>query len=92
MDDLSLWIRNVASAAHHVGTARMADHPSRGVVDANQQVFGMSNLFVGDGSVFPTAGSTNPSMTITALALRLAHHLTSREAAIPVPEPAGAHA
>jgi choline dehydrogenase-like flavoprotein len=85
-DDLSLWIQNVASAAHHVGTARMADHPRRGVVDANQQVFGISNLFVGDGSVFPTAGSTNPSLTITALALRLADHLIARQRPIAVRE------
>jgi choline dehydrogenase-like flavoprotein len=84
MDALDVWKRNVASAAHHVGTARMADHPRFGVVDANLQVFGTKNLFVGDASVFSTAGNTNPSLTITALALRLGAHLASRERAITV--------
>src|SRR5262249_32598991 len=54
-DPAALWREHVASAAHHVGTTRMADHPSRGVVDANLKVFGVENLFVGDGSVFATA-------------------------------------
>ncbi len=75
IDDPEIWSRTVASAAHHLGTARMADHPSRGVIDAKLQVFGVSNLFVCDASVFPTAGSVNPSLTITALALRLGEHL-----------------
>lgn len=82
VDEPSVWSRSVASAAHHVGTARMADHPSRGVVDANLRVFGMDNLFICDGSVFPTAGSTNPSLTITALGLRLGEHLGARERAV----------
>jgi choline dehydrogenase-like flavoprotein len=78
VDEPSLWDRHVASAAHHVGTARMSDHPTRGVVDRNLQVFGMKNLYVGDGSVFPTAGNANPSLTITALGLRLGEHLLAR--------------
>lgn len=77
-DEPELWSRTVASAAHHLGTARMADHPSRGVVDSQLKVFGTSNLFVCDASVFPTAGSVNPSLTIAALALRLADHLCRR--------------
>jgi choline dehydrogenase-like flavoprotein len=84
VDQPEVWRQHVASAAHHVGTARMADHPSRGVVDGNLQVFGTRNLFVGDASVFATAGNTNPSLTITALALRLGQHLASRERAITV--------
>ena len=60
---------------HHAGTTRMASSPDRGVVDADCKVFGLANLFVAGNSVFPTAGSLNPTFTIVAQALRLAHHL-----------------
>jgi choline dehydrogenase-like flavoprotein len=80
-DELALWDSTVASAAHHVGTARMAGSRDRGVVDEQLKVFDTNNLYIADGSVFPTAGSTNPSLTITALALRLAAHLLSQAGA-----------
>lgn len=83
VDEAGEWRRTVNSAAHHLGTARMAASPRHGVVDRNQKVFGVSNLFVGDGSVFPTVGAVNPSLTIVALGLRLGDHLL-REAALPV--------
>jgi choline dehydrogenase-like flavoprotein len=60
---------------HHGGTTRMASGPDRGVVDADCKVFGVENLHVAGNSVFPTAGSINPTFTIVALALRLADHL-----------------
>lgn len=63
---------------HHSGTTRMAHDPARGVVDADCQVFGVSNLSVAGSSVFPTIGSANPTLTIVALALRLADHLKTR--------------
>jgi choline dehydrogenase-like flavoprotein len=47
----------------------------RGVVDPNSRVHGMSNLFLAGGSVFPTSGTAPPTLTIVALALRLASHL-----------------
>ena len=75
VDELSAWRNSVASAAHHVGTARMAEKASRGVVNPDLQVFGMDNLFICDGSVFPTGGSVNPALTITALGIRLGAHL-----------------
>ena len=53
----------------------MAERPECGVVDKNLRVFGTDNLFICDGSVFPTAGSANPTLTITALAVRLGAHL-----------------
>jgi choline dehydrogenase-like flavoprotein len=62
-------------ASHHMGTCRMADDPDQGVVDKNCRVHGVSNLYVAGGSVFPTAGAVQPSLTIAALALRLADHL-----------------
>jgi choline dehydrogenase-like flavoprotein len=75
VDPASTWSRTVASTAHHLGTARMGVDPTRGVVDRNLRIFGLENAYVCDGSVFPTAGSANPSLTITALARRLARHL-----------------
>lgn len=63
---------------HHMGTTRMSDHPSSGVVDARCRVHGTSNLFVAGSSVFPTSGYANPTFTITALALRLADEIVRR--------------
>ncbi|MEM8948710.1 MAG: GMC family oxidoreductase [Pseudomonadota bacterium] len=60
---------------HHMGTTRMADDASMGVVDADCRVFSTSNLFIAGSSVFTTGGAANPTLTIVALALRLADHL-----------------
>ncbi len=60
---------------HHFGTTRMHDDPSQGVVDRNARVHGVANLYVAGGSVFPTSGFANPTLTIVALALRLAAEL-----------------
>jgi choline dehydrogenase-like flavoprotein len=60
---------------HHAGTTRMAFDRRDGAVDPNGRVFGVENLYVVGGSVFPSAGFANPTLTIVALALRLARHL-----------------
>jgi choline dehydrogenase-like flavoprotein len=60
---------------HHMGTTRMHHDPAQGVVDADCRVHGVSNLFVAGSSVFPTGGTAAPTLTIIALALRLAEHL-----------------
>jgi choline dehydrogenase-like flavoprotein len=60
---------------HHLGTTRMHVDPAGGVVDENCRVHGVSNLYVSGGSVMPTGGYANPTLTIAALALRLADHL-----------------
>ncbi|PNU02256.1 GMC oxidoreductase [Novosphingobium guangzhouense] len=57
---------------HHMGTTRMSDNPATGVVDADGRVHGVSNLYIGGSSVFPTSGWANPTFTIAALALRTA--------------------
>lgn len=64
-------------AHHHAGTARMHSDPRYGVVDADCRVHGMENLWVTGSAVFPTAGFANPTLTIVALALRLADRLES---------------
>ena len=64
--------------SHHMGTTRMAEDPRRGVVDGHCHVHGVSNLFVAGSSVFPTGGTAGPTLTIVALALRLARHLRER--------------
>ncbi len=60
---------------HHMGTTRMHDSPRRGVVDRHCRMHGVDNLYVAGSSVFPTAGANFPTVTIVALALRLAERL-----------------
>lgn len=57
---------------HHMGTTRMHIDPKQGVVDENCRVHGVANLFIAGSSVFPTGGDANPTLTIIALAIRLA--------------------
>jgi choline dehydrogenase-like flavoprotein len=97
-------VRLEPSAHHHLGTTRMSLDPRRGVVDADARVHGVDNLFVAGSSVFPTGGFANPTLTVVALALRLADHLRmalgcearreatepSRAAASPLHAPFGA--
>jgi choline dehydrogenase-like flavoprotein len=69
------WTRPVQGGSHHMGTTRMSDDPKKGVVDRHCRVHGLANLYVAGSSVFPTAGVSNPTLTIIALTLRLAEHL-----------------
>jgi choline dehydrogenase-like flavoprotein len=56
----------------------MSDTLADGVVDRNCRAHGLENLFIASGSVFPTGGQANPTLTIVALALRVAEHITSK--------------
>jgi choline dehydrogenase-like flavoprotein len=60
---------------HHMGTARMHLDPRRGVVDRECRVHGVDNLYLAGSSVFSTTGFANPTLTIVALAVRLARRL-----------------
>jgi choline dehydrogenase-like flavoprotein len=60
---------------HHIGTARMASTARFGVVGPDCAVFGLPNLFIASSAVFPTSGWANPTLTIVALAIRLAAQL-----------------
>lgn len=62
---------------HHMGATRMATTNEAGVVDADCRVHGIENLHVASSSVFPAFGFSNPTLTIVALAVRLAEKLTS---------------
>jgi choline dehydrogenase-like flavoprotein len=60
---------------HQMGTMRMGDDADTSVVDGEQRFHGIPNLYVIDGSVFPTSGGYNPTLTIEALAWRAAERL-----------------
>lgn len=66
---------------HQIGTARMSATPRTGVVDADCRVHDCPNLYLAGSAVFPTAGMAGPTLTIVALALRLAEHLVRTQAA-----------
>ncbi len=75
MHDDDAWQAGVTDAFHPAGTTRMSADPGEGVVDRNLQVHGVRGLYVVGGSVFPTSGYANPTLTIVAMALRLGEHL-----------------
>ncbi len=62
-------------STHVQGSCRMGSDPARSVLDAHGESHDIRRLFVGDGSVIPRTLSVNPSLTIMALASRLADHL-----------------
>ncbi len=64
-----------AYGGHHIGTARMGTDPACSVVDADCQVHGVRNLSIASAAVFPTSSQANPTLTVVALALRLANRL-----------------
>jgi choline dehydrogenase-like flavoprotein len=76
--------RNGIVGGHHIGTTRMSDDPRRGVVDRDCRVHGVDNLYVASASVFPTSGQANPTLTLLALAFRLADELGRSSMARPV--------
>lgn len=62
--------------AHLLGTCRMGSDPADSVVDANCRSHDVPNLFICDGSVFPSGTAVNPSLTIEAVAARTADRIT----------------
>ena len=63
---------------HPSGATAMAKTPDDGVCDPNLKVFDLENLYLVSNSVFPHMGANPPTLTIVALALRLAAHLVGR--------------
>ncbi|SDV46162.1 Choline dehydrogenase [Chitinasiproducens palmae] len=63
------------NTCHLNGTARMGSDPRESVVNADCRSWDIPNLWICDGSVFPTVGGVNPSLTIQALACRTADRI-----------------
>ena len=75
--------RDGAYGGHHIGTARMGATARSGVVDRHGKVFGLNNLHIAGSAVFPTSSQANPTLTIVAMAVRLAEHLGTRVTGVP---------
>jgi choline dehydrogenase-like flavoprotein len=65
----------LATGDHHMGALRMSDTPDRGIVNRDSRFHGVDNLYTAGCGQFATSGYANPTLTIVALALRLADHL-----------------
>jgi choline dehydrogenase-like flavoprotein len=76
-EDLSLKRAGMGGVAHEVGTLRLSDRGD-GVVDANLKFLSYTNLYACDLSVFPSSSAANPTLTLAALAIRLADHLKAQ--------------
>jgi choline dehydrogenase-like flavoprotein len=68
----------IIDMAHMIGTTRMSDSPTSGVVDRDCQVHGVQGLYVAGSSTFPTSGHANPTLMILSLAIRLADTIKLR--------------
>jgi len=73
VDAKDIW--DSESTAHLGGTCRMGDDPETSVVDTNGRSWDIPNLWVCDGSLMPTVGGVNPSLTIQAMSLRIADRI-----------------
>jgi choline dehydrogenase-like flavoprotein len=67
--------QGVPGGAHIMGGMRMGSDPASSVTDAHGRLHALENVLVSDGSVFPTSGAHNPTLTIMATALRNARAL-----------------
>jgi choline dehydrogenase-like flavoprotein len=68
----------LAGVAHQNGTVRFGNDPKTSALDANCRAHEVDNLYVVDGSFFPSSGAVNPALTIMANALRVGDHILAR--------------
>jgi choline dehydrogenase-like flavoprotein len=68
----------LAGVAHQNGTIRFGSDPQSSALDVNCKAHELDNLYVLDGSFFPSSGAVNPGLTIMANALRVGEHLMER--------------
>jgi choline dehydrogenase-like flavoprotein len=66
---------DLKALGHVCGTTAFGDDPRASVLDRNNRVHDLDNLYVVDASFFPTSGGANPALTVAANALRVARHL-----------------
>ena len=72
---LTHYVHHIRTFSHAVGTVRMGSDPKTSALDENCKFRGLKNLWVVDGSFMPTAAALNPSLTISANALRVGQHI-----------------
>ncbi|MFF5262752.1 GMC oxidoreductase [Actinomadura viridis] len=77
--DNPMWFRKRVITVHPLGGAPMGHHPVEGVCDAFGEVFGFPGLFIADGAAMPGPVGPNPSLTIAALADRMATRILEGE-------------
>lgn len=68
----------LAGVAHQCGTVRFGHDPTTSALDVHCRAHDVDNLYVVDGSFFPSSGAVNPALTIMANALRVGDHLAAR--------------
>ncbi len=68
----------LAGVAHQNGTIRFGNNPNTSALDRNCKAHELDNLYVVDGSFFPSSGAVNPALTIMANAMRVGDHLMER--------------
>ena len=68
----------IAGVAHQCGTVRFGIDPAAAALDVNCRAHEVDNLYVVDGSFFPSSAAVNPALTIAANALRVGAHLRER--------------
>ena len=68
----------LAGVAHQNGTVRFGHDPKTSALDTSCRAHEVDNLYVVDGSFFPSSAAVNPALTIMANALRVGEHLKAR--------------
>jgi choline dehydrogenase-like flavoprotein len=68
----------LAGVAHQNGTVRFGRDPKTSALDADCRAHEVDNLYVVDGSFFPSSGAVNPALTIMANALRVGDRMLER--------------
>lgn len=75
VDAKEIWARGPFANSHNMGSCRMSANPRDGVCNKWGQTHEVKNLFISDGSLNPTSGAANPTLTIVAMAIRQADYL-----------------
>lgn len=83
INNRATWQENLPNPGdHHMGGTRMSLSPDQGVVRPDGRLHAVSNLYISSCSVFPSSGWANPTLTIIAMATRLANHLIQEQSGV----------